>query len=95
MLLNGTKTFRFVSKDDVQAKHTASVKRISEITRIPEEPLKQFVDRAYTRHVQAFDKLTKWAGEDYEIVTKVVGVKTGAPAVEQTIDLTKVEDNSN
>lgn len=100
MLLNGGKNFKLgATKSDVQAKHASFVKKVAEVTRIPEQPLLKFVEQTYDRHTEAFDRLAQWASDDYKVtstlVSKVVGNQTGGVVVEQSIDLTRSEESSN
>lgn len=95
MLLNGAKSFRCnaVNTSNVRAKHASFAKKVSQVTRIPEVPLNTFINRAFDRHMQAFDQLTNWAKDDYtvtsDLASTLVNVQKTDTTVEQSIDLTK------
>jgi len=100
MLLNGGNNFKLsATKSDVQAKHASFVKQVAQVTRIPEQPMLKFVEQVYDRHTEGFDRLSKWATDDFKLtsnlVSKVVGNQTGGAVVEQSIDLTKSEEKPN
>lgn len=99
MLLNGTKSITCnalrVDKSKIKTQHLSFARKFSEFTRVPEAPITAFIDRAYDRHMSAFDQLAKWATDDQELTKEVVGTvtgnQTGDSTVEHTIDLTKDE----